>query len=108
MFGERTRLLKGVRRQQKWLAFLCLTPLIVLLAVFMIYPVVFTFYLSFCKWGGVNAKIWVGLDNFAHIFGEDVFMQALVHSFTFVTLGTSACFILSFFIAYILFVEIPE
>lgn len=45
--------------------------------IFIMIPVVFSFFLSFASWDGFNAMSFVGLDNFGKIFGDRVFKAAL-------------------------------
>lgn len=45
-------------------------------AIFILFPVVFTFVLSFMKWDGFNAMQFVAFDNFAGIFSDRVFKAA--------------------------------
>ena len=42
-------------------------------AIFILFPVVYTFVLSFMKWDGFNAMKFIGFDNFEGIFGDRVF-----------------------------------
>jgi raffinose/stachyose/melibiose transport system permease protein len=61
----------AVRRQQARYAVLFIAPGLLVYLVFMIYPFLNTVYLSFTNWDGITAnKDWVGLSNYARIFGE--------------------------------------
>lgn len=69
------------RKEAKW-AYLFVTPTIIGLLVLNFYPIISTFYLSFCKTGdfGLN-NIFVGLDNFVKLFHDPDIPQALVNTF---------------------------
>jgi multiple sugar transport system permease protein len=47
------------------------------LAVFYLWPIVQTFYLSFTESGVFGGQTWVGLDNFAALFGDEEMLGAL-------------------------------
>lgn len=51
--------------------YILLVPSLLAFAVFMFYPVLYTFYLSFFDWNMISPeKKFVGLDNYAHIFQD--------------------------------------
>lgn len=53
-------------------------------AIFILFPVIFTFILSFMSWDGFNAMKFIGLDNFAYIFTDRVFKAAFWKTLLFV------------------------
>jgi raffinose/stachyose/melibiose transport system permease protein len=88
----------AVRRQQARYAVLFIAPGLVVYLVFMIYPFLNTVYLSFTNWDGITAnKDWVGLSNYARIFGEEAALQAFVNNIIWVILGTIAPVVLGLF-----------
>ena len=52
-------------------AFLFLLPAFVLLLIFLIYPTIYTFFLSFNRGRQGNFTQWVGLDNYVQLFTKD-------------------------------------
>jgi alpha-glucoside transport system permease protein len=52
-------------------AFLFLLPAFVLLAIFLVYPTIYTFFLSFNRGRQGNFTNWVGLDNYIQLFTKD-------------------------------------
>lgn len=48
--------------------------------LFIMIPVVFSFFLSVNKWDGFNEMEFVGIDNFVKIFSTTVFRQSLLHT----------------------------
>lgn len=54
-----------------WAALLFLGPAALLLIVFLVYPTVYTFFLSFNRGRGGEFSEWVGLDNWITLFTED-------------------------------------
>ena len=88
----------AVRRQQARYAVLFVAPALVIYLVFMIYPFLNTIYLSFTNWDGITAnKDWVGLSNYARIFGEEAALKAFVNNVVWVILGTVSPVVLGLF-----------
>lgn len=54
-----------------WSALLFLGPAALLLIVFLVFPMVYTFVLSFNRGRGGEFSNWVGLDNWIRLFTED-------------------------------------
>ncbi len=54
-----------------------LSPLLVLLALFIIYPVVMNFVISFTEWKGYGPKKWIGLANYKAMFSDEQFWTSI-------------------------------
>jgi alpha-glucoside transport system permease protein len=54
-----------------WAALLFLGPAALLLIVFLVYPTIYTFFLSFNRGRGGEFSEWVGLNNWITLFTED-------------------------------------
>ncbi len=87
---------KGPRalRRSKYqpIAFLFLLPAVLILAVFLFIPIVASFIASMTNWNmyGVNdwSKIvFVGLENYAGLFGDPVFLAGLRNTLVFAFIG---------------------
>ncbi|SDU79180.1 multiple sugar transport system permease protein [Jiangella alkaliphila] len=61
---------RRTRRRDTWWAFGFLAPQLVGLAVFVLGPMVFAFYLSFTNWDGFNELSIAGLDNYRFVFTD--------------------------------------
>ncbi len=57
--------------------YLFLAPLLVLLAAFILYPVVMNLFASFTEWKGYGAQKWIGLDNYRAMFKDQAFWTSL-------------------------------
>jgi len=58
--------------------YLLIAPLLILITIFIFWPLVYSFYLSFFDWNFVRPnKTYVGLDNFTRLPDEPRFMRAL-------------------------------
>jgi multiple sugar transport system permease protein len=55
-------------------------------AIFIGFPLVFTLVLLFHRWDIVSPMVWVGLDNFARLFRDNLFWQAMLNTGIFLLL----------------------
>ncbi len=56
---------------------LFVSPFFILFAVFALYPIVFSLYLSFHEWRGIGAMRPVGLANYSRLFTDRIFWNAM-------------------------------
>ena len=66
-----------------WVVYVSLIPTFVLLAIFYYYPIVFGFSLSFRDYLPGDHSIWVGFENFARVFKDDIFVSSIGSMFIF-------------------------
>ena len=72
--------LKAVREEQV-LPYIYLAPALLLLGVFVYWPLIYTFYLSFVDWNFVeDSKTWVGFENYVGIYHSTLFNDAAYNS----------------------------
>jgi len=57
--------------------FILMTPALVLLLIFVIYPMFHTFYLSFTKWDGFTSPKFVGLANYRRMIHDPLFWTSV-------------------------------
>lgn len=82
-----TRALPDVRRQRKtvrnrdnlW-GHLFISPQLVGLLVFTLFPVLMSLYLCFMSWNFIDAPSFVGLANFKAVFGNELFYTSLFNT----------------------------
>ncbi len=55
-------------------------PFVALFLAFSVYPLVYTFRLSFTNWRGVGAAEWVGWDNYTYLLTSAAFWNSLGNS----------------------------
>jgi ABC-type sugar transport system permease subunit/ABC-type glycerol-3-phosphate transport system substrate-binding protein len=60
-----------------------LLPALVLLGIFVVYPIIAVVYYSFTDYDIATPPVWVGLDNFAKLLDDETFRLAVVHSFVY-------------------------
>ncbi|MGE5350855.1 MAG: carbohydrate ABC transporter permease [Acidobacteriota bacterium] len=84
-------------------ALLFLSPTLVVFSTFILFPVIFSFYLSFQKWNMFSSETtFVGLDNYIRMFKSEEFWQVLKNTaiYTFGTIPLNMGF--SLMVAYVL------
>lgn len=76
-------------------------PSLVFFLLFFLYPIGYMFYLSFTDWSllNIDAKQWVGFENFKELFGDEEFILVLKNSIVYMVFTVSISLILSFFLA---------
>lgn len=63
-----------------------IAPYVLHLAVFVLFPVVFSVVLTFHSWNIISPMQYVGLDNYAHLLKDRLFWQALWNTIRFLLL----------------------
>ena len=60
------------------ITWLYLTPWIITLLLFWLYPLIYSLYLSFTKYSTLsNETVFIGFDNYKSLFNDTVFLKAL-------------------------------
>src|SRR5713226_10708464 len=81
-----TRLLRATLRQMQ--AFSFTVPALVLLSIFLIYPIGYVVYLSFQRWNLLGNPHFIGLQNYNTIlFRDSSFLQSIGATVLFVVLA---------------------
>jgi len=70
-----------VLTNERYFKWTLLIPLILLLLVFMLYPLFFCIYYSFQEWGMQAKPIFVGLHNYRQMLHDKSFLEALGRTF---------------------------
>lgn len=73
--------------------YLFLAPALILIAVFILYPIIAVVYYSFTDYSIVTPPVWVGLRNFQQLWHDDVFWQALKNSFIYLLVTPTLIFL---------------
>jgi ABC-type sugar transport system permease subunit len=61
-------------------AYILLSPFLLLLLVFIFYPVISNFYFSLTKWKGFGDAQWIGFDNFTRLLNDERFWKSIVNT----------------------------
>ena len=82
--------------------YLLICPFFLLYAVFGIYPLLYSFSLSFFKWSGTGEKVFVGLLNYRFLFKDAKFLQAVLNTLIIWCLNTIPMVLLALVFAFLL------
>ena len=79
--GKQHNLAKERARSTAFAATVFLLPALILIAVYMIYPIFDTFQTSAYKWNGISAdRVFVGLNNWKQLLSDKVFWMSFSHN----------------------------
>jgi multiple sugar transport system permease protein len=65
------------RNQQRLAPWLFLAPGMIMFAVYVVWPIFESFWLSFYDWDGLGEKVWLGWGNYAELFEDEAFYTSL-------------------------------
>ena len=74
------------RLREAMAALAFVSPTFIILTVFIIFPIFYSFYLSFHEWNLRGVATPVGFENYANLFSDPEFWQAAVNTFYFTIL----------------------
>jgi putative chitobiose transport system permease protein len=86
--------------------YLFLAPALLVIAIFVLYPIVAVLYYSFTDYNIVRPPQWVGLANYQHLLHDRIFWMALSHSLIYLMV-TPTLIILSIALAIIVNRKLP-
>jgi len=79
-----------------------ISPFFILFAVFGLYPLLFSLYLSFMKWDGLTTPAPAGFQNFVMLFSDEMFYTALSNTLVIGLMYVPPMFLFAFIFANIL------
>jgi cellobiose transport system permease protein len=82
-----------------WPQYLAIAPFYVLFAVFGLFPVLFSLYLSFHRWSGLGEREWVGLDQYRFLVKDETFYLSLWNTVVIWVLSTVPMLVLALVLA---------
>lgn len=94
-------------RNIKVVPYLYIMPNMILFFVFMILPIFMSFYYSAMKWNGMGKPKFIGIENYAYLLGDKVFLKAIFNTFYYTAATVPLLMVLSLFFAVLLNSKIP-
>ena len=90
-------------KQQKMASYLILIiPGLILFASVIVFPIFYSFSLSFTKWNGYGKSLFVGFENYRNILTDSVFLHGLRNNMLIVAISVFGQIPLGFLLAYML------
>jgi ABC-type sugar transport system permease subunit len=97
-----------LERIKPWLnqnkhGFLFILPALLLYLIFFIVPFFQSIAISLTDWNGVNPKkVFIGLENYINLAGDDLMWKSLGHNFVWVVIGTISPILIGLLLAVLL------
>lgn len=93
----------ALRKKNKWPYIFC-APFLIAYFSFSLFPMLWSFQLSFFDWNGIGEKIFVGVRNYVNLFTKDaLFLKALKNTVILMAFSTPITVLLGLGVAYLLF-----
>ncbi|WP_416825221.1 carbohydrate ABC transporter permease [Ectobacillus polymachus] len=87
----------------QWKTILLLTPAIVILSLFVLWPTLYTLYLSFFDWNMIApTKSFVGLANYTSVLTDPITYKILVNTFWYIVILLILNFVVPYIFAFVL------
>src|SRR5262249_24130368 len=99
----------ALARNRRRAAILFIAPATIILLAIFVYPFVYALYISFTHWnlGESPTPAWIGFDNYAGLFGDGRFRNAVLRSAVFVAGAVSIEVVLGFLLALLFDKHLP-
>jgi multiple sugar transport system permease protein len=88
--------------KKRILPYLLVSPYLIFLVVFVLFPVLFCFFLTFHKWNIIAPMKFIGLDNYSRLIHDRLFWKAIGNTLKFLLLHIPLQLVVSLFLAYLL------
>ncbi len=89
-------------QKRKWLPYLLVSPYIIFVAVFVLFPVIFSFILTFHKWNIIAPMKFIGVDNYTRLFQDRLFWISILNTLKFLLLHIPLQLAVALFLAVLL------
>lgn len=90
------------KRRSQLTAYTFISPFFILFAIFGLYPIIFTIYLSFFKWDAIGPMKYVGIKNYDLIISDPTFWISFSNTIIMALMGTVPQLTLALFVAVML------
>lgn len=94
-------------RDVRYVPYLYILPNMILFMVFMIIPLMISFYYGFTKWNGIAAPEFIGLQNYVTIFRDKVFLKSIWNTVSYTLLTVPLLMVLALTFAMMLNLRMP-
>lgn len=97
-----SKLAKTRKRSDYFWAYLMITPLMLGLVIFYLWPIIQTFYFSFTEWGAFGQYEWTGLDNYKRMLEDTNLLKSFKNTAIYIIFTVPIGIFLSILIAVLL------
>ncbi|MDO4475240.1 MAG: sugar ABC transporter permease [Lachnospiraceae bacterium] len=99
-YGGARQLLREIKKNR--MVYLLISPFFIIYGIFGLFPIIYSFFLSFHKWNGTGEKIYVGLAYYKHLFADSTFLLSIWNTLVIWVLSTIPMVIIAIVLAFIL------
>lgn len=93
--------------QRMWFLTWFIGPALIIYTIYVVYPIIATFYYSLFEWSGVQSdKSFIGFDNYKELIADSVFFKTIINNFLLVVASIFTQIPLGLIMALILFAPI--
>src|SRR6476661_36469 len=92
----------GKLSKAKLLPYLLVSPYLLFVLVFVVFPVLFCLFLTFHKWNIIAPMQFAGIDNYSRLFQDRLFWKAIGNTLKFLLLHIPLQLVLSLTLAWLL------
>jgi ABC-type sugar transport system permease subunit len=89
-------------RRKQILPYLLVSPYLIFVLVFVVFPVLFCFFLTFHKWNIISPMRFIGTENYTRLFHDRLFWKAIGNTLKFLSLHIPLQLVISLFLAQLL------
>lgn len=89
------------------IAYLFLAPSLIGLVVFVLYPILYSLFLSFTKWDGLTPLTFIGLDNYKSLWTDETFKISLTNNLYYTIVTVPITIIISILLAMLMNFKMP-
>ena len=93
---------KSLFQRKKILPYLLVSPYLMFVTVFVLFPVLFCFFLTFHKWNIIAPMQFIGTDNYTRLVHDRLFWKAIGNTLKFLLLHIPLQLVISLFLAQLL------
>ena len=90
------------KSKRNFLPYLLVSPYLLFLVVFVIFPVLFCFFLTFNNWNIIAPMHFIGLKNYSRLIHDRLFWKAILNTLQFLLLHIPLQLVVSLFLAFLL------
>ena len=93
---------RSLFKGKKILPYLLVSPYLLYVTVFVLFPVLFCFFLTFHKWNIIAPMQFNGIDNYTRLFHDRLFWTAIINTLKFLAVHIPLQLFISLFLAQLL------
>lgn len=81
------------------IGYIFILPALILIIIFIVYPLINGFITSFCDWKLIGEKVFIGINNFKELIKDEVFQKSIYNNFIYAASVTAGTILIGFILA---------